>query len=158
MERLSTDTAHRLVWEAAGEDKEAGSALLTAGKNRGVEASCLISEEGGCNPSLAIVLHTESDERVVGDLTRTRWCSNLSAMCRWWKSLWHTLPVALTANPFVVQADKSVSVGRSSRSLVGGLTTLSRSAGEESLNDFNEYLVYNNKTCDCRCFHASVQV
>lgn len=77
MKRLSTDTAHRLVWVAAGEDKEAGSALVTAGKNRGVEASCLISEEGGCVPLLAIVLHTESDKRVVCDLTRT---------CSYWNS------------------------------------------------------------------------
>lgn len=95
MERLSTDTAHRLVWEAAGEDKEAGSALLTAGKNGGAEASCLISEEGGCNPPPAIVLHTESDERVVCDLTRTR-CSDIQSL--------------------ILQADESVLVGRSGRS------------------------------------------
>lgn len=62
MKHLSTGTDHRLVWVAVGEDKEAGSALLTAGENKRVEASCLISGEEGCVPLLAVVLHTESDK------------------------------------------------------------------------------------------------
>lgn len=70
MKHLSTDTAHRLVWVAAGEDKKEGSALLTAGKNREVEIFCLISEEGGCG-LLAIVLHTDCDKGVECHLTKT---------------------------------------------------------------------------------------
>lgn len=70
MKHLSTDTAHRLVWVAAGEDKKAGSALVTAGKNREVEIFCLISEEGGCG-LLAIVLHTDCDKSVECHLTKT---------------------------------------------------------------------------------------
>lgn len=58
VKRLSTDAARRLVRVAAGEDKTAGWTLVTAGKNGGVEISCLISEAGGCGLLARTHTHT----------------------------------------------------------------------------------------------------